>query len=82
MEQVTKELFIVGESRPATAYTSYVILNPALAAISVLSASGNFRKYTRLRVPQAQFSEDTERPSSNDQKEEEHPVHYVRPAQI
>ena len=82
MDQVTTELFIGGESRPASDGTTYVMLNPASAAISVLRASGNFREYTQSWVPQTQFSEDTERPSSYDQKEEEHPVHHVRPAQI
>ena len=81
MEQVTTELFINGESRPAIGGPTYVILKPASATILVLKASGNFIKYTRSRVPQAHFPEDAERPSSYDQKEE-HPLHHVRPAQV
>ena len=81
MEQVTTELFISGESRPAIGGPIYVILKPASATILVLKASGNFIKYTRSRVPQAQFPEDAERPSSYDQKEE-YPLHYVRPTQV
>ncbi len=81
MEQVTTELFIGGESRPANGCPTYVILEPASATILLLKASGNFIKYTRSRVPQAHFPEDAERPSSYDQKEE-HPLHHVRPAQV
>ena len=81
MEQVTTELFIGGDSRPTNVGPPYVIINPASVTILVLKASGRFIKYTRSRVPQAQFPEDAERPSSYDQKEE-YPLHYVRPAQV
>ena len=81
MEQVTTELFISGDSRPTNGDPNHVILNPTSATILVLKASGSFIKYTRSRVPQAQFPKDAERPSSYDQKEE-HPLHHVRPAQV
>ena len=81
MEQVTTGLLIGGDSRPTNGHPTYVILNPASATILVLKASGSFIKYTRSRVPKAQFPKDAERPSSYDQKEE-HPLHHVRPAQI
>ena len=81
MEQVTTELFIGGESRPANGCPTYVILEPASATILLLKASGNFIKYTGSRVPPAHPPEDAERPSSYDHKEQ-HPLHHVRPAQV
>ena len=44
MEQVTKELFIGGDSRPTNGGPTYVTLKPASATILVLKASGNFIK--------------------------------------